>query len=95
MKKAKEYASLIINSDFSQESINQVFNEMVSEITEVAKIRNIQSNNGVRAILLEQQQKWTAICRIVNAKQNVLNESGWLELLNKVIPETEMIMRSA
>jgi len=92
MKKAKEYAAQIIESNHSQEVIKQVFHEMVNEIHEVSVARKVKSDKAIRAIILEQQQKWAAICRIVNKQQPVLDEKGFINLLKVAIPETEQIL---
>jgi hypothetical protein len=91
--KAKDYAQRIIDSEYSQESINAVFHDMAKEISTIATSRRTQSNRALRAIIMEQNQKWTAICRIVNDKQNVLSEDGWLKLLKIALPETELILK--
>lgn len=97
MKKAKEYAQLILDAKTEDEinlAIRQIANDMVEEIKEVSVARNVQSTKALKAIIKEQNQKWNAICRIVNTKVVLLIEDAFIDFLESVIPDTKIIMRS-
>lgn len=98
MKKAKEYAADILSCMHDEqdlmEEIRKTANQMIQEIREIAEKRNIKTNRALKAILLEQNQKWKAICKIVNKEKLILRENGFLELLQAEVPDTKLILNT-
>lgn len=97
MKKAREYAEQILSSADEaslNREINETFQALVQEISEIGQARRIGTNRALKAIILEQKQKWAAICRIVNRDRVMLKEDGFIEMLELVLPETKIILRS-
>lgn len=85
--KAKEYAQKFFDSEDKQLMIGQIFIEFVREILTVAEMRNARKGSSIKAIIEEQNQKWKALCRIINKSgEAVLKEDGFIELLKKEEP---------
>jgi len=91
MKKAKEYAEMILVGN-QDESIKKTADEMIREISELSRTRNVSSNSALKAIVVEQNKKWKAVCKIVNKDEMILSETGFMMLLERVIPETKELM---
>jgi predicted transcriptional regulator len=98
LKKAKEYAERLIKHSDSIESAQkeaiEVVSEMILEIQEMAKIRNIQSNSALISIVKEQERKWFSICNKVNAyiPEYILARDGFIKALKKTLPMTERLL---
>lgn len=78
--KAKDYAETLIRDaqncltkqtdaslDIFVETINVTLRSLLQEAEILTRKRNVKLDSGMHAILLEQHNKWKAICRIHNA----------------------------
>ena len=75
--KAKEYAQRIIDDNYSVQSISKVVFDMHKEIGVIATARNCQSASALNSVFEEMDQKYRAICRIVNKDKVRLAEKGF------------------
>jgi hypothetical protein len=97
MKKAQEYADRLIKCDSIDSAkieTGKVVHEMISEILEIARIRNIQNKSALVPIIKEQERKWFSICNKVNAyiPEYVLARDGFIKSLKKGLPLTEKLL---
>jgi hypothetical protein len=79
--KAKDYAAKY-NANPTPEALGEVFMDFLDEIATISKARNTTSDEGVLAIVDEQDRKWRAFARLTN-----LPESGFMALLELETPE--------
>lgn len=94
MKKAKEYAKDILscnNESERQKVILDTADELINEIQEIAKTRNIKTNIALKSIILEQNRKWKAVCRRTNKEEKLLIEDGFMKLLYIALPATKLL----
>lgn len=87
--KAKEYAQRIIDDNYSVESISKVVLDMHKEIGVIAAARNCQSASALNSVFEEMDQKYRAICRIINKDKVIITEKGfklYLQNLYAVMP---------
>jgi hypothetical protein len=87
--KAKDYADKY-NANPAPEALGQIFMDFLGEIGTIARARNTTSDEGVLAIVDEQDRKWRAFARMTD-----LPESGFMALLELDMPEihTALVMR--
>ena len=86
--KAKEYVA-ILGDPPNIEAVKKVlFAMIVTEPQELAKKRNVKTDAGMRAILLEQDQKWQAMCRL----QPELLRGGFRATVRTTMPEVAQLM---
>ena len=77
--KAKEYAVIVVDGEYSPESVSKVVNGLLGEITSIAKARNISKVSSMEAVIKEIRQKWYAICN----RAEGLNMDGFDKFLVK------------
>jgi len=89
MKKAKEYARIIIEDNYSEKSTKNTILELCNEIGELIKQRKIKRPQAAAAVVSEICDKWNSICRKVNKSfgNELLREGGFKEFLKKRIGE--------
>lgn len=75
--KAKEYAQRIIDDNYSTESISKVVFDMLKEIGVIAAARNCQSASALNSVFEEMDQRYRAMCKIINADKIRLNDKGF------------------
>lgn len=67
LKKAKEYADYILSNSTNDEemikAMSEVMFEMILEIGDLIKSRNIQMQSALKPIILEQDRKWKSVCK--------------------------------
>lgn len=63
--------------------------EFSRETQELSKKRNVGKIDALRAVVLEQNDKWNALCRIFHQKYGEcpLAENGWRNLIQAQCPE--------
>lgn len=89
--RAKEYAEKLLATEDLLEidkiACNVLF-EMIKEVSEITKTRNVSTDAGLKSIILEQKNKWEAFCRIVNKSKCkvVLREEGFKECMIGLMP---------
>ena len=68
MKKAKEYYKEILEAEKTKDKskidlkVKEVFKNFVLEIKELRDMRNVSTDQGLMAIIKEQNNKWNALC---------------------------------
>ena len=82
--KAKEYAQRIIDDNYSIEVIFQVIEDLHAEISELATSRHCQTESAFNSVFKEMDQKYRAICTIVNKDQQIMKVDGYKECLKLV-----------
>lgn len=87
MKKAKEYAKEIIET-YIEKDTNAALKKaaeankcLFGEYEEIVKIRKISQYPAMLSLLKEQHLKWVSICRHVNKEVELLNEKGFLNVI--------------
>lgn len=75
--KAKEYAEIAKAGNYDFESVSKVVQGLLSEISSIAKGRNVSTITGMNGVVQEIRKKWTAICR----RTEGLNEDGFDKFL--------------
>ena len=75
--KAKEYAQRIIDDNYSTQSISKVVFDMHKEIGVIATARNCQSASALNSVFEEMDQRYRAMCKIINADKIRLNDKGF------------------
>lgn len=87
MKKAKDYANEILAFKDDEEllisAMSKAVRDMMVEIGELTKARNIKRKSALKSIILEQDRKWKAICRLINLEGM---SSSFLDCLQKAYP---------
>jgi len=85
--KAKEYADKILHNLYLpstefDEIIYRVVMDLFGEVITLVKARNCACDSAYIAVFDELDDKWIAICRIVNEQchQEVLKKTGFREL---------------
>ena len=94
--KAKEYAEKyapLINRIKSQADLTAVGRELylayAMEVQEICKTRNIKLDTGFKSVLREQNQKWNAMVRLLEASGiNAVRENGF-ELMSSHMLEKD------
>ena len=71
--KAKEYAEIAKEGNYDLESVSKVVQGLLSEISRIAKGRNVSTIRGMNGVIQEIRKKWTAIYR----RTEGLNEDGF------------------
>lgn len=93
MKKAKEYADeLLAYYEYNKDKddlkklvmdyvVKNIFAKLIDEMQDIANARRCNNDMCLEAIILEQINKWTSITRKVNKVAPMLNEDGFLRVL--------------
>lgn len=79
--KAKEYAQRIIDDNYSSDVVFQVVKDLHAEISEIIKMRHCQTESAFNSVFKEIDQKYRAICVIINKDSNILNPNGFQLLM--------------
>lgn len=81
--KAKEYAQQILDSKFSEQAACDMVRDLMGEIQTLIKTRGCQTDSSINSVLREVDQKYKAICRIVNKTEGsfLLKEDGMKQML--------------
>ena len=94
MKKSKDYAKQLLvvrhNDELFIKEMSNVILEMIDEIKELVEMRNAKLLPALRSIILEQDNKWKAICRKIDLEPM---ESSFLECIYKLYPPYEYVMK--
>lgn len=97
MKKAKEYftelSALTTKTERSDYAL-EVLKEMVREVSEIAKMRNAKSEGALRAIILEQENKWIAfanLCNSIEGKALIIKKDGFYLSFCEVAPAAKRL----
>ncbi len=77
--KAKEYAQRVKDDSYSVESVKQLIQDLLGEITSIAKARNISKVSSMESVIRETRQKWIAVCN----RAEGLNKDGFDKFLVK------------
>lgn len=88
MKKAKEYAEYILSFKEDEElfikAMGDTVFELIKEMNELNKVRKISRKSALKSIVLEQDRKWRAVCRLIDMEgMRVV----FLDYLKKGLPE--------
>lgn len=89
MKKAKEYATEIIEVYVEKDAAEAVkkaaqsIRDLFNEVEEIQKARSIRNYGPMLSVLKEQHLKWVAICRSVNKEIPLLRENGFLDVIKE------------
>jgi hypothetical protein len=91
LKRAKDYTDRLIKCDSiesAQKEAKEVVYEMMLEIEELIKTRNIQTNSALISIFKEQERKWFSICNKVEVyiPDYILARDGFMRALKKTTP---------
>lgn len=89
--KAKEYAQRIIDDNYSIEVIFQVIKDLHAEIYELVTSRHCQTESAVNSVFKEIDQKYRAICTIVNKDSNIMVTNGFQLILQKNYAGTKVL----
>jgi hypothetical protein len=98
LKKAKDYAEQLKkcgnDTETIRKEINSIVLEMIQEIGELSKSRNIKTNSALKSIILEQDQKWKSLCNKVNTPDSLieLKRDGFINGLKKAVPMTAALL---
>ncbi len=88
MKKAKDYAEILVKYKHDEElfktEISKVIIELMKEIYDLVKTRNAIRTPAIKSIVNELNKKWIAICRRVELKNQ---DELFLESIDKLLPE--------
>lgn len=79
-------ATLDVIKEAAMDACLNVVKSMVHEVKEIADQRHIKYDNALYAVLIEQENKWKAICRIFNQSDEqpiVLNEKFFHSVVNR------------
>ena len=98
--KAKEYAKKIIDDNYSKESIDQMVKDLVGEMKILIKNRNCQRFSAYSAVFSEMDQKYRAICKIVNNDLSdrykddaLLNVNGFQIVIYNLYSDSSLIFQ--
>ena len=84
------YADAIMQDDWQlfTKKLSDIFYAVaVDEISELRKMRNVSTDNGLIPIFKEQRQKYGTICKIVNGvKPNLLSITDFDEVIKEIHP---------
>lgn len=109
MKKAKEYADeLLAYYEYNKDKddlkklvmdyvVKNIFAKLVDEMQDIANSRNCNNDICIEAIMLEQINKWKSIVRKVNKVAPLLNENGFLNVMQSegLYEHTEKVKKQA
>lgn len=87
----EQYKTRLMSSDKkeSNSTIEELFLKYSDEVIEIAKKRRVISDKSFLAIINEQNQKWNALCRLLEREYqvSVLKKDGfknfWLKKLSQ------------
>lgn len=80
--KAKDYFEKYKETIMTGEGVHELLTEMSTEVTDIAKQRNIKTDAGLLSILREMNQKWNALERMFEKEFNtpILKVNGFKAL---------------
>lgn len=92
--KAKEYAQIAIDAGYSPESFSRIIKDLTTEVYTLSKDRKCQTADAFNAVFKEMDQKYRAICSIVNRNQpvKIMREEGFKECMRIVYAEAKNII---
>jgi len=90
--KAKEYAQNIIDNNFSNESISQTITRLVREISTICEQRKCRTPEAISSVFKEVDDKYKAMCRIVNKNRPMLIESGFRGVVEDAFKDNKDVM---
>jgi hypothetical protein len=97
MKKAKEYAQQLLdckdNKELIDKELSKIITQLCSEIVDLSNNRKIEKESALKSIIKEQDQKWKAICNIVE-KSNfkiILKRDGFINVIINKVPLVTII----
>jgi len=71
--KAKEYAQILKDKNYDNESLDSVIKGLLDEIVSISKARGVKTLSGLNGVVQEIRQKWVAI---YNRSDGHLNKNG-------------------
>ena len=75
-------------TEISNKALSSMFHDLVIEINLIAEKRKIKSDDAAMAIIKELNQKYNAICRLINAEgKTQLKRNGYYLILKATMPE--------
>ena len=75
--KAKELAEIFLKENDFDKAALDLFKYLVFESEDIIKNRNVKSDSGCLSVIREQNNKWKAVCRIINKDEEILNKNGF------------------
>lgn len=69
------------------EAVNGLISDMMGELTDIMKTRNVSTDKGAFSVIKELNQKWNAINRKLSIP--VLSEDGFKKIMAHGIPGLE------
>ena len=90
--KAKEYAQIIIDDNHSIDSITTVTKMLVDEIKTIAQARHCQTESALNSVFKEIDQKYRAMCRLVNKDVDCLKEGGFKSFMKALYKNSPTIL---
>ena len=85
--KAKEYAAILEEGEWSEEAMEKVMRGFLFEASELMEIRHIKTDAALFSIFDELDRKWQAFIRKVTKNPEATYDDGYHELLKDVMPE--------
>lgn len=87
----EQYKTRLMSSDEkeSYSAIEEIFLKFSDEVREIAKKRHVMLDKSFLAIINEQNQKWNALCRLLEREYqvSVLKKDGFKEFWLKKLSE--------
>ncbi len=76
--KAKEYAKRFIANPVDKE-LGEIGRDFILEIKSIAEQRGVETNAGLKSVVIELDKKWKAFANEVGG--NIINPNGFMNLL--------------
>jgi len=85
--KAKEYAAILEEGEWSEEAMEKVMRGFLLEAFELIEARGVKTDAAFFSILEELDTKWQAFIRKATKNPDVPYDAGYKKLLKDAMPE--------